>query len=405
MDTNEKDSQLASYAVKHATSRGRAVSEPSAADRNEFQRDCSRIIHSRAFRKLQYKTQVFANHEGDLFRTRLTHSMEVAQVARAVARELLLNEDLSETLALAHDLGHAPFGHVGQDVLNGLMHDHGGFEHNLQGLRIVDNLERPYVNYDGLNLLFETREGILKHCSAKNAESLGSVGQRFLRGRPGGDDKYVSPSLEAQTVDLSDAIAYTHADIEDGINMGILTFDQVRKELPLFEAAWKTVKASSPGILHKKSNESRIVRVVCGLMMKDAVADLVATTRQNVKNSGVASVDDVRASPPLAGMSPDAFANHLKTKGFLRKNLYSHSDVDRVRDQQREVLATLFSSYEKTPKLMKDSYDPESPLGLHKQICDYIAGMTDRFAVAEFHWIREMQTKRTAGPKFGTKAH
>ena len=397
----EFDKKLAPYAVRHDNSKGRQFKETLSRGRNEFERDLSRIIHSTALRKLQYKTQVFANHEGDLFRTRLTHSMEVAQVARSVARELRLNETLAETLALSHDLGHAPFGHVGQDVLNELMESHGGFEHNLHGLKIVDSIEKPYVSYDGLNLLFEAREGILKHCSIENAKDLGLVGQRFLHGRPGGDDKYVSPSLEAQIVDISDSIAYTHADIEDGIRMGILKFDQVRKAIPQFEEGWKAVKQQNPDIVHRKSTELRIVRVICGIMMKRAIADLVDTTAANIKESGISSIEDVRATKKLAGFSPEMKAEHTKMKSFLRQNLYTHPDVDQVRDQQREVLCTIFSSYEKNPKLMQDAYDPSSSVPLHRQICDHMAGMTDRFAVAELTRLKELKAKRSAGPRFG----
>src|SRR5689334_4431302 len=283
------DAHLAPYAAHSSKSRGRRHAEPPAGSRSEFQRDRDRIIHSTAFRRLEYKTQVFLNHEGDLFRTRLTHSIEVAQIARTLARSLRLNEDLVEATALAHDLGHTPFGHVGQDVLNECMKDHGGFEHNLQSLRVVDHLEEHYGAFDGLNLTFETREGILKHCSLTNARQLGELGQRFI-------DKH-QPSLEAQVANLADEIAYNNHDIDDGLRSGLLTMKQM-EEVELFARLHRQVVQQYPGLPGRRELYETI-----RLMITAMTADLVDESCRLLKEAAPQSIDDVRASPPLIRFS------------------------------------------------------------------------------------------------------
>ena len=277
---------LASYAAHSSQSRGRLHSEPPAAPRSEFQRDRDRIIHSTAFRRLEYKTQVFVNHEGDLFRTRLTHSIEVAQIGRTIARLLNLNEDLVEAVALAHDLGHTPFGHAGQDALNACMREHGGFEHNLQSLRVVDMLEERYAEFPGLNLSFEAREGILKHCALGNAEKLGAVGARFL-------DKQ-QPSLEAQIANLADEIAYNNHDVDDGLRSGLITLEQL-SEVQIFARPLAEVRARYPTLQGRRVVTETVRRIINTLIL-----DLVNTTRVNIENSGVQTLDEVRAGPPLA---------------------------------------------------------------------------------------------------------
>lgn len=394
-EKEELDAGLASYAATHANSRGRRHAEPSATDRSEFQRDCSRIIHSSAFRKLQYKTQVFANQSGDLFRTRLTHSMEVAQIARSAARVLRLNQDLAETLALAHDLGHAPFGHTGQHALNDLMREHGGFEHNLHGLRLVDELEKPYLGYAGLNLLFETREGILKHCSAKNAATLGEVGERFTPAEGGAEKAYRSPSLEAQLTDWCDAIAYTHADIEDGILMKLISVEQVEANVPLFAEAMRLTKKTHGE--PQKGSEGAFVKVATGIMLKQALSDLTGESQRRIVESKVESIEDVRKSEHLVGFSKEfADFHHFPLKRFLRENLYKHTELERVRMQQQEILKSLFESYTKTPKLM-NLQGPKSKEDPYRQICDHIAGMTDREAVQAFQKLQQSVSPRSAG--------
>lgn len=395
------DATLAPYAARHDNSKGRKHAEPSAADRNEFERDSSRIIHSTGFRKLQYKTQVFTNEAGDLFRTRATHSLEVSQVARATARALRLNESLAETLALAHDLGHAPFGHLGQDALHELMREHGGFEHNLQALRMVDELERPYLAWPGLNLLFEAREGILKHCSANNARILGDIADRFLPEDERKNPNYRAPSLEAQITDVCDAIAYTHADLEDAVIMGILTLEQAEAGLPLFAQAMKELKAKHGA--PKKGDEARFAKVATGMTMKKALNDLIETTKKALEDHGIKSIEMVRAHPKLARLSKEFADNyHVPFKRFLKQEVYEHPDVERWRVQQKHIIQELFAAYEKHPKWM-EGYSSKDSRGLHRQICDYIAGMTDRYATQEFNRVKELLDKKSVMGAMGMK--
>jgi dGTPase len=365
------DCNLAPYAAHSAKSRGRRFEEPAPGSRSQFQRDRDRIIHSTAFRRLEYKTQVFLNHEGDLFRTRLTHSIEVAQIGRTLARSLRLNEDLVEATALAHDLGHTPFGHVGQDVLNECMKDYGGFEHNLQSLRVVDHLEEHYGAFDGLNLTFETREGILKHCSLNNARLLGELGQRFL-------DK-TQPSLEAQLTNLADEIAYNNHDIDDGLRSGLLSMEQMM-EVELFARHRNAVEAQYPGLPGRRALYETI-----RLMITAMTADLVATSAALLQDAAPGSIDDVRAAPPLIRFSDQMRAETTALKRFLYANLYRHFKVNRMRVKASRIVRELFDAFMTDPVLLPPDYQVASG-DTHKQarkIADYIAGMTDRYAIRE----------------------
>jgi len=360
---------LAPYAANPATTRGRRFSEPPAATRSEFQRDRDRIVHSTAFRRLEYKTQVFVNHEGDLFRTRLTHSIEVAQIARSIARALGLEEDLVEAISLAHDLGHTPFGHAGQDALNACMRGHGGFEHNLQSLRVVDELEQRYGAFDGLNLCFETREGILKHCSAANARELGDVGERFLLGR--------APSLEAQVANLADEIAYNNHDVDDGLRSGLIAIDQL-EEIGLFADHARAVRAAFPGIAGR-----RLVHETVRRMIDELVVDLLDETRRRIARAAPASVDEVRAAGSLVAFSDPMRERSRRLKAFLHARLYRHQRVVAVMDQARRTVRELFDAYAADPALLPDEHrERVDRLGM-RAVADYIAGMTDRFALRE----------------------
>lgn len=400
----EFDSKLAPYASRHDNGLGRRFAESSAADRNEFQRDSTRVMHSSAFRRLQYKTQVFSNQEGDLFRTRLTHSLEVGQVSRASARALRLNEDLVETLALAHDLGHAPFGHLGQDVLDLAMKEHGGFEHNLQALRIVDHLEKAYISFEGLNLLYESREGILKHCSANNARLLskqadesgdpllGTLVDRFL---PEGERKfsYKSPSLEAQLTDWCDAVAYTHADMEDAVTMGILTLGQLADEVPLFKQAYDLL-AKKDGV-PKKGQEAVYAKVASGVMMKLALSNLIENSKLAIDESKVETIEDVRNSCAIIRFSPDFHdLHHIPFKRFLRREVYSHPEVDKWRVMQKEMMRKLFSDLAANPGFAEFDKGPKSEF--HRRLCDHLSSMTDRSATKEFQRVKELVESKSA---------
>ena len=364
------DAHLAVYAAHSSKSRGRRYPEPAPGSRSEFQRDRDRIIHSTAFRRLEYKTQVFLNHEGDLFRTRLTHSIEVAQIGRTLARSLRLNEDLVEATALAHDLGHTPFGHVGQDVLNECMKDYGGFEHNLQSLRVVDHLEEHYGAFDGLNLSFETREGILKHCSLNNARQLGELGQRFI-------DK-AQPSLEAQLTNLADEIAYNNHDIDDGLRSGLLTMAQL-EEVELFARHRHAVEAQYPGLPGRRALYETI-----RLMITAMTADLVETSAARIQDAAPQDIDDVRAAPPLIRFSDRMRAETTALKRFLHANLYRHFQVNRMRVKASRVVRELFDAFMTDPVLLPTDYQVQGDvIKQARKIADYIAGMTDRYAIRE----------------------
>ncbi len=369
------DAHLAPYAAHSSKSRGRRHPEPPPGSRSEFQRDRDRIIHSTAFRRLEYKTQVFLNHEGDLFRTRLTHSIEVAQIGRTLARSLRLNEDLVEATALAHDLGHTPFGHVGQDVLNECMKDHGGFEHNLQSLRVVDHLEEHYGAFDGLNLSFETREGILKHCSLANARQLGELGQRFI-------DR-TQPSLEAQLTNLADEIAYNNHDIDDGLRSGLLTMAQM-EEVELFARNRHAVEAAYPGLPGRRALYETI-----RLMITEMTADLVATSSALLAEAAPRSIDEVRTAAPLIRFSPRMREQTTALKRFLYANLYRHFKVNRMRVKASRIVRELFDSFMAEPSLLPPDYQVEGGdlTRQARKIADYIAGMTDRYAIREHRRI------------------
>lgn len=361
--------QLAPYAANPEHTIGRVHSEPPSSTRNAFQRDRDRIIHSTAFRRLEYKTQVFVNHEGDLFRTRLTHSIEVAQLARAIARTLQLHEDLTEAIALAHDLGHTPFGHAGQDALNDCMREYGGFEHNLQSLRVVEQLELRYAEFDGLNLTFEVREGILKHCSIRNAKQLGEVGRRFL-------DK-TSPSLEAQLTNYADEIAYNNHDIDDGLRSGLITIDQLSK-VELFARNLAVVKT-----LYPKLEQRRLVNETVRRMINTLVVDLCNETAKNIALHQPASIADIRKLPQLVHFSSDIAEQNLKLKQFLRKNLYHHYKVNRMSAKAARIVRELFQAFFENTGLLPDEFQAYAEIDKARAVADYIAGMTDRFAIRE----------------------
>ncbi|HNQ04159.1 MAG TPA: deoxyguanosinetriphosphate triphosphohydrolase [Thiobacillaceae bacterium] len=373
----EGTARLAVFAAHGARSRGRRHAEPLAMPRSEFQRDRDRIVHSTAFRRLEYKTQVFVNHEGDLFRTRLTHSLEVAQIGRTLARMLALDEDLTETIALAHDLGHTPFGHVGQDVLNECMTDHGGFEHNLQSLRVVDTLEQKYAEFEGLNLTFEAREGILKHCSKKNAEKLGDVGERFLIGR--------QPSLEAQITNLADEIAYNNHDVDDGLRSGLIHLAQL-EGVTLFARHLAQVRDRYPAL-----TDRRLIHETVRRMINTLVVDLVEQTRRNLERHRPKSIDDVRQCPPLAAFSPAVREESLELKRFLFHNLYRHYRVERMSNKARRLLRELFTAFTHQPSLLPPEYRQRAEVDLHRAVADYVAGMTDRYAIREHRRLHDIE--------------
>lgn len=366
---------LAPYAASGSVSRGRRFPEPPHPYRREFQRDRDRVVHSTAFRRLVYKTQVFVNHEGDLYRTRLTHSLEVAQIARTLARAMHLNEDLVEAISLAHDLGHTPFGHAGQDALNDCMKDFGGFEHNLQSLRVVDVLEEGYADFKGLNLCYETREGILKHCSLKNARSLGDVGRRFIERR--------QPSLEAQIVNTADEIAYNNHDVDDGLRAGLITLTQLA-DIPFFAEQLAIVRARA------SDNTPRLGRVIVRRMIDILVTDLLRATSDRIDAARPRHIDDVRALPgPLVGFSEPFFAVHRTLKQFLREHLYTHPRVGKMTKDAEETIHFLFDAfmndYGRMPpehaERARSSESGNGKAGAARVVADYVAGMTDRFAL------------------------
>jgi dGTPase len=370
-------STLAPYAAHAEHSRGRRYPEAGPEYRSEYQRDRDRIVHSTAFRRLVYKTQVFVNHEGDLYRTRLTHSLEVAQIARTAARALKLNEELSEAICLAHDLGHTPFGHAGQDALNDCMADFGGFEHNLQSLRVVDDLEEHYAEFDGLNLTFECREGILKHCSYNNAILLGDVGERFINRQ--------QPGLEAQLANFADEIAYNNHDVEDGIRAGLISIEQLLT-VPLFRGYHDEVQAKYPALAGR-----RFVYEILRRMINHLVTDLIDSSVARLGQSGVRSIAEVRTHPKaLIGFSDATRELNYALKSFLREQLYQHYKVRRMTAKARRVVRELFDSFFNDPKLMPDEHEARTrlelvpgPAGRARAVADYIAGMTDRYAILE----------------------
>jgi len=376
---NAATPELAPHAVHDERIRGRRYTEPPPAFRSEFQRDRDRIIHCTAFRRLVYKTQVFVNHEGDLYRTRLTHSIEVAQIARTIARALQLNETLVEAICLAHDLGHTPFGHAGQDALNECMRAYGGFEHNLQSLRVVDELEERYAAFPGLNLTFETREGILKHCSLNNARQLGDVGERFI--------KRQQPSLEAQVANVADEIAYNNHDLDDGLRAELITLEELRT-IPLFERQYKTVTASYPEI-----GGRRLIHEIVRRMINYVVTNLIEATTQAIGSLAPGDVDAVRQAPSgLVKFDEEVASEHAVLKRYLRDHVYRHYRVLRMTNKAQQVIRGLFETFFARPELLPTEHcqaarrmeSTAGEAGRARAVADYIAGMTDRYAIDEY---------------------
>jgi dGTPase len=361
--------ELAPYAADAAAGKGRRYPEPPVVGRSDYQRDRDRIIHSTAFRRLEYKTQVFINTDGDLYRTRLTHSLEVAQIARSIARRLRINEDLIEAIALAHDLGHTPFGHAGQDTLNECMREHGGFEHNIQSLRVVDELEERYATFNGLNLCFETRESILKHCSAENARKLGDVAQRFL------DRK--RPVLEAQVANLADQIAYNNHDMDDGLRAGLINLQQACT-VPLFKRYFDEVQQTYPGL-----SDRRCIHETVRRLMNALIVDLLDETQRRIDAARPDSMDAVRQAEPLAAFSEPMHQMNTELKRFLNRCLYKHPTVLRTTYKAQKVVRELFEVFMSDARLLPPQFAEKALSNQARAVSDYIAGMTDRFAIRE----------------------
>lgn len=379
---------LAPWASSEAHSLGRVHPEPAPMYRSEYQRDRDRVIHSTAFRRLVYKTQVFVNHEGDLYRTRLTHSLEVAQIARTVAGALGLNSYLTEAICLAHDLGHTPFGHAGQEALDRCMAEYGGFEHNLQSLRVVDELEEKYAEFQGLNLTFETREGILKHCSERNARTLGELGRRFTEG--------FEPSLEAQLANVADEIAYNNHDVDDGLRAGLLSVDELR-QAELFREQHDAVLDRWPELAGR-----RLVHEIVRRMIGRVVEDLVTNSRAELQAAAPGSAEAARhAGRRLVRFSAPVGAAHLELKRFLRERLYRHNRVIRMTTKAARTVADLFEAFIQDPRLMPEDHAREAVrreaghgvAGRARAVADYIAGMTDRYAILEHSRLFDPRTR------------
>ncbi|MBP9742200.1 MAG: deoxyguanosinetriphosphate triphosphohydrolase [Burkholderiales bacterium] len=372
-------SKFARYAVNQ--SMGRLYEEDIPKYRTDFERDRDRVIHSSAFRRLEYKTQVFVNHEGDLFRTRLTHSLEVAQVGRSVARALGLNIDLVEAICLAHDLGHTPFGHTGQDELNSCMLQSGGdgFEHNLQSLRIVDKLEERYAAFDGLNLTFETREGILKHCSLIKAKMLGVIGERFLL------DK--RPSLEAQLANLADELAYNYHDIDDGLRAGLLTLEQL-EEVAIIREQLKAVLDKYPNLEGRRLHKELVRHLI-----NRTIYDLIENTLKNLAETKVISVEEVRAAPTIVEYSDEMYSYQRELKKFLMKNMYRHHLVMQLRFKASNIIRSLFNAYVNDYMLLPEQFQKRIDKdGVYRVVGDYISGMTDRYAFRQYNRLFTVET-------------
>jgi len=366
---------LAMFACKSNASQGRRYPENSDDPRPAFERDRDRIIHCAAFRRLEYKTQVFLNHEGDYYRTRLTHSLEVAQIGKAIARRLHLNEDLTEALALAHDLGHTPFGHTGEEVLNQLMQGFGGFEHNYQSFRVVDQLEERYPDFDGLNLSWEVREGILKHSSPHDVPS--TVLDEFLPG--------IVPSIEAQIINYADEIAYNNHDIDDGLKSGYLTLEKL-KGVELWGRMMGRVKERYPSI-----DDKRLVARTVSSLIGMQITDICETTWSNIQRHGIGSLDDLRrVNRVVVHFSPQVEEENLALKRFLKEKLYRHHKVDKMRVKAEHVLSRLFETYVKRPNLLSPKYRRRiEQNGVERTVADYLAGMTDRYALDDYKLLFE----------------
>lgn len=371
--TRSHEEGLAPYAAFASASRGRRHAD-SHDYRNPYQRDRDRIIHANAFRRLEYKTQVFVNHEGDYYRTRLTHTLEVAQIARSIARELGLNEDLTEAVALAHDLGHTPFGHSGEDALRELMAGHGGFEHNLQGLWTVDYLEARYPGFPGLNLTHEVRESMAKH-NTRYDDGMGLAywGEYDF-------DLETAPLLEAQVVDISDAIAYDSHDVDDGLTAGLL-FENDLAQLALFKEATKKAHERY-GSLHGVIRQRQIVRALINI----EVMDVLSETRRRIEERGIGTTADVRErGRAIVAFSPEKAAQKKELEEFLMGHLYSHHRVRRMAIKAKRFVRELFEAYSSEPTQLPPEFQRHvADVGLHRGVCDYVAGMTDRFAQDEY---------------------
>jgi dGTPase len=364
--------ELAPYAAKAAESRGRVHPEPEHRYRTAYQRDRDRVVHSTAFRRLEYKTQVFLTHEGDFFRTRLTHTMEVAQIARTLARALNLNEDLTEAVALAHDLGHTPFGHSGEEALRDLMRDHGGFEHNRHGVRIIDTLEHPYPQFRGLNLTYEVRECIAKHATNYDHPTVEGFGPGY-------------PPLEGQAVEVADEIAYDSHDLDDAIAMDIVSAEDLQAL-----AVFRQAEADFARSLADLSADQRIRRIA-KLLIDLMVSDAVATSEQAIREAAVASVDEVRAAPRrLIGLSDGLRPKAKELGAFLMDRVYRHYRVARMMTKSKRFVIKIFEAYRDNPDQLPPAYRARADReGLHTAICDYIAGMTDRYAQDEYQRLYE----------------
>jgi dGTPase len=375
MTESTERTDLAGYACSSSASRGRRHPEEFRDQRPAFERDRDRIIHCAAFRRLEYKTQVFVNHEGDYYRTRLTHSLEVAQIGRAIARRLHLNEELTEALALAHDLGHTPFGHTGEEVLNRLMKAQGGFEHNLQSFRVVDELEERYPGFNGLNLTWELREGIIKHSSPYDAPTEVMAG--FLPG--------LVPSIEGQIINYADEIAYNNHDIDDGLKSGYITLDMLER-IPLWSQVSSDVRRKYPAI-----DDRRLVYQTISALIGLLIGDLCVTIAGNLERLSIATLEDLRrVNAAVAHFSDDITFRNMELKRFLFEHLYRHYKVDKMRVKAEIFISRLFETYRQYPNLLPPKYRLRiERFGLERTICDYIAGMTDRFALDEYKRLFE----------------
>jgi dGTPase len=363
---------LAPWAQRAENGRGRRHPEDEHRYRSAYRRDRDRIAHSRAFRRLEYKTQVFVNHEGDHYRTRLTHSIEVALISRTVASALALNEDLVESLALSHDLGHTPFGHLGEEVLEALLAGHGGFNHNRQTLRIVEHLEDRYPEFPGLNLTWEVREGIAKHSGPIDV----GAAPEFAEYEPG-----LQPPLEAQLIDLADEISYNHHDVDDGLEAGLLEIDDLADAVPLFGVPLEQARREARHASERQARSMALRGLIDGL-----VTNLIETTRSNIERAAVGSVDDVRrADGLLVGLSEEVATRNRVLKHYLHEHLYRHHRIERMKDKARRMLEALYERYHANPRLLPDEFRSRAvQAGLERTIADYIAGMTDRYAIQEY---------------------
>jgi dGTPase len=361
-----EEKTLASYAVFSAKSKGRVYPEPPPEYRTQFMRDRDRIIHSTAFRRSEYKTQVFVNHEGDYYRTRLTHALEVQQIARTIAKALALNESLTEAISLAHDLGHTPFGHAGEMKLNELMSRHGGFEHNFQGLRVVDILEHRYGEFRGLNLCYETREGIIKHETDYDSPSL--IGSEF--------SKNTSPSLEGQIANIADEIAYNAHDLDDGLKSDYIKLEQLKKV-----GIWNNIYKKTD----RKLNRQKRIYTAIRNFIKLEVRDVIETSFRNIKENKIKTLKDVYSKPAVIKFSMDLENQNRELKDFLMQNLYQHYKVIKMQEKSKRIIEALFSIYIKETNQLPPQFRKMIPeFGKERVICDYIAGMTDRFAQYEY---------------------